>query len=338
MLSLSYILLQNSKVQTFIINKITTQLSKNSNANFSIGRVEFTFFNQLILDDVLISDQNNDTILYTAAITAKIDTLKIRKRHIALSKLAFDDNRIFIERDSANHFNFASVFNSSQKKSDTIQNNWKLTFNNLSFENTQLHYNDYSIPNERHVFVHQLDINISDFYNGDDSLQFKINSLSLNDGKNIYLEEFSANFKSTVKKTELASLNLKTRNSEINNLSISFSYPEKEKITSENMNFDFQLSNSTISFTEVAELFPKLRGMNENVECSGHIYGNIADLKGKDLTIKTGRKTNAVLDFYINDIEDPETMYLFLDLKKLQTTFSDIENFHFPISIGNKTC
>ena len=40
-----YLLLQNSAVQTYIIGKITEQLSRRTNSKISIGKVDFTFFN-----------------------------------------------------------------------------------------------------------------------------------------------------------------------------------------------------------------------------------------------------------------------------------------------------
>lgn len=333
---MGYILLQNSKVQTYIINKITYQLSESTNANISIGRVELTFFDKLKLNDVLFADQNHDTIIYTGLVTAKIDTLRLLKRRIALNNLTFDENRISIVRDTANQFNFSFMLETLQATKDTVPNLWKINCNEFNFQNSELKYNDFSVPNERHVFIRELNLNISNLVNRKDSLAFRVNTLTFNDGKRIYVEECSTNFKATDKKIELSSLNLRTKRSSVNNLSIVLSYPENEKRLGKNMNFDFQLSNSTISFSELATLFPELSGMNQMVECSGHIYGNLADIKGRDLMIKTGRNTNAILDFYINDIEDVDNMYLFLDLRKLQTTFNDIENFSFPYQSGIK--
>jgi hypothetical protein len=53
----------------------------------------------------------------------------------------------------------------------------------------------------------------------------------------------------------------------------------------------------------------------------------LSDLKGKDIIFKTGQSTNINFDFYANGIDNLETMYLFLDLKKLETTVSDINGF-----------
>src|SRR5690606_39337631 len=49
-----------------------------------------------------------------------------------------------------------------------------------------------------------------------------------------------------------------------------------------------------------------------------------SDVCSSDLA---GSNTNAAFDFYINGIHDIETMYLFLDLKQLETTSTDISDF-----------
>jgi hypothetical protein len=46
--------------------------------------------------------------------------------------------------------------------------------------------------------------------------------------------------------------------------------------------------------------------------------------------LSTGKNTEAVLDFYVNDITSTETMYLFLDLKNRATTFHELSRIKLP--------
>ena len=70
--------------------------------------------------------------------------------------------------------------------------------------------------------------------------------------------------------------------------------------------------------------------MDQVVDMSGQIHGNLNNLKGKEVKLVTGKKTEAVLDFYVNDITSTETMYLFLDLKKSKTTFRELSSIKLP--------
>ncbi|MBK7710422.1 MAG: hypothetical protein IPJ37_05385 [Bacteroidales bacterium] len=60
-----YPLLQISAVQTYLVNRITSHFSNNIHSTISVGKIEYKFFNKLSVNDILIKDQHNDTLLYT---------------------------------------------------------------------------------------------------------------------------------------------------------------------------------------------------------------------------------------------------------------------------------
>jgi hypothetical protein len=345
-LAASYLLLQNSAVQTFIIHKLTEQLSKRTNANISVGSVDFVFFNQFVLNDVLIADPNNDTIFYTSLILARIDTLKIRERRISLSELSFEKNRIAINRDHTNRFNFSFILDSlrSEKKDTTFY--WKINCNQFNFKNSELTFSNLSPENDRHYFIHELNMNVTDFSNLADSTTFKLNNVTFNYNKYLYINQLTADFVITRSKIEVKSLNLKSDKSEINDLDLLIQAGESGVILSRDMTFDLQLSQSTVYLSEISGLISTPFEMEEYVEVSGRIYGNMSDFKGKDISLITGEKTSVKFDFYANGIDEIETMYLFLDLKQLETTVKDLAGFkikrdrkvfqlHIPDALNN---
>lgn len=108
-LASSYLLLQNSNVQTYLIKHITQQLSKKTGAKISVGKVDIAFFNRVELGDVLVAGSDNDTIFYTRLVSAKIDTLNFRQHKLTFSELSFLENRIAIAYDTLNRFNFTFI-------------------------------------------------------------------------------------------------------------------------------------------------------------------------------------------------------------------------------------
>lgn len=324
-----YILLQNSAVQTYIIKKITEQLSRKTNAKISIGKFDFVFFNRIVLNNFLIADTNNDTIFYTSLVSAKIDTLKIRERHLSLSELSFFKNKISVNRDSVNHFNFSFILDSlrAEKKDTAASFYWKINCNQFNFQNSELEFHDLKSKRQQHYFVHDIDLNVIDFLNNPDSTTFKINSLTLNYDSLLYINQLSAKVVATKGKIEINDMNIETNQSVVNNVNMLLQFNNLDSIQKNILNFDFQLSKSVIDLAELSKIIPDLKGMDDEIEVSGRIYGNLKDIKGKDVILKTGENTNAAFDFYVNGIEDIETMYLFLDLKQFETTIRDINNF-----------
>lgn len=330
MLGGTYLALQNSRIQTILTQKLARQFSLKTNSNIRVGTVDIEFFNKIILKDVLIEGQNSDTIWYTESISAKIDFLKIRKHRVFINELTFKNNRISIERDSTNRFNISFILDLLNTEKDTTDI-WKINCKKFEFLQLKLSYNDLGNNKVKNIFIQDMNLNVSDFTHFSDTTRFKINNLTLNDGKQLFLNNLSADFIATKESIEFKALNLKSKHSEINNSEITFGFEKDKKLE-----IDLQLSNSKISFLDLSEIFPTFRGMDQVIDFSGRIYGDLNDLKGKDLELQTGEYTHAIFDFYANGIKDPETMYLFLDLKQSETTFTDVTQIKLPSKMGIK--
>ncbi|MBQ2441464.1 MAG: hypothetical protein II502_04645 [Paludibacteraceae bacterium] len=75
-------LLHSSKIQTAVVGIFTKEISKELNTHFEIGHVEYKFFNRLIINDIYIQDQQNDTLLYVKNIEANFDLTNIRQHFV----------------------------------------------------------------------------------------------------------------------------------------------------------------------------------------------------------------------------------------------------------------
>jgi len=329
LLSGSYLALQNTRVQTYLTQFLARQLSSQINAKISIGRVDIAFFNKIILDDVLIEGQKSDTLFYTEQLSATIDSLRYRKKKISINKLWFEKSKMNIVRDSANHFNFTFLLDSLQTTNKDTSTFWQIHCNQFGFHQANLTYNDIYAKKKNQFLIHDVNFDVSNFAQQRDSLKFAINDLTLNDGKRLYLNKMKANVIYTKNKIAINNLNLATRRSELNNAQLTLNLTPTDT-TNTPTKIDARFSNSTVSFYEIAELVPALKGMDQQVNCSGHIYGTINDLKGKNIVLKTGENTSAKFDFYINDLKSPKNMYLFVDLKETETTFTDISRIKLP--------
>jgi hypothetical protein len=324
-----YFALQDNRVQTYLTQKIAAQLSKQLNSKITVGKVNIAFFKKIVLEDVLVEGQKSDTLFFTNHLSAKIDTLKIRHKKISISELVLHNNVINIERDSASHYNFSFLANAFKGKKDTSQI-WQISCNHFGFSNSNFTFNDLSAQENVSINVNNINFEISDFGLLSDSLFFKIKELNLDDGKNLFLKNLSAEVSFFQKKTEVKNVSFETLKSSVRNTEIELNFENIENRSLTEAEFDIRLSESEISFSEMAELIPSLKGMDLKLNISGQVYGTVNDLQGKNIVLKTGQNTSAFLDFYINDITDVENMYLFVDLLNSQTTFNDLSQIHLP--------
>lgn len=332
----SFIALQNSWVQTRITQRIAQLLSSRLNTEISIGKVYISLFGQIELEDILIQDQNKDTLIYSHSVVASIDTLRIRKQILSINELTFNGNRIKLARDSLNTFNFDFLFDALGNNSNTdTTSNWNIRCNSFVFGKLNIDFKDYYTEVKRNIKIDDVNLEVARFQSSLGTTQFRIKHLSLNEDNDFFFKNISSDVKITSKQIDIRDFNIESRFSSVENASVRLDLPYIQDSVQVPLNIDVLVEASHLSFRELGDIVPSLAGMNQVVDLSGQVYGTINDLKGKNISIETGQETKAVLDFYVNDPDDPNNMYLFLDLKELQTSFSDLSNIRLPNSLPN---
>ena len=262
-----YIVLQLSSVQTYIIGQITENLSRKTDAKISVGKVDFRFFNLLVLQNVLVADTENDTIFYTDLVSAEIDSLSFRKQKIVLSALNFNNNQINISRDSLNRFNFSFILDSLQtEKADTTNGFWRIRCNHFGFHDSKLGFTNFGSTETKHLFVNDLNLSVSGFENYSDSTVFNLDNLKLNYNNQIKITRLAAKVAVGPKSIKLSEMNMESDKSAINNLNLNLKTYENEVFLDMNSDFELSLEPSNINLSELAELIPALKGMDEDIE------------------------------------------------------------------------
>jgi len=84
------LMLRVPEVQTLIVKRITGYLSEKLNSTISVGRVQYSFFNKLVLDEVLLRDQHSDTLIYSKRIAAGIIRIDLGKKTLRLGQVEID--------------------------------------------------------------------------------------------------------------------------------------------------------------------------------------------------------------------------------------------------------
>ena len=114
-----YPLLQLSAVQTYLVNRVSSHIFKGLNSSISIGKIDYRFFNKLAVNDILIRDQHNDTLLYTAEIVAGIRRFDLDNKIIRLGKISIVKPVIGLITDSAGVMNLDYFLKQLQNPGDT---------------------------------------------------------------------------------------------------------------------------------------------------------------------------------------------------------------------------
>ncbi|MDX9882804.1 MAG: translocation/assembly module TamB domain-containing protein [Prolixibacteraceae bacterium] len=326
-----YMALQVSVVQTYLAQIITRRLSEQFHADISVKGVDIAFFNKVILEEVLIKDQQKDSMILVGKLVAQIDSFSIRNRSIALKKLILNDSHVRISMDSTRKANYRFLFDTTATtSSDTIQL-WNVSCSGFALENASFSYTDNYAAEKKQFQLYDIFLNISGFHLNNDSTYFHIDELSLTDRKNFSLTEFNSGFVLAGDQLKLTELYAGMPHSVVSEAHI---FIDKSKVRETGnytqMKLDIHLNRSRVSMLDIAQLVPSLRGMDADIEVSGRVYGSLSDLKARDLLISYGDYTNINCDFYMNGLPSVENTFVHLDLKRSTTHFRDLGQFRLP--------
>lgn len=143
----------------YIAKKVLTEdLAKYIGAEVSVENAKVDIFNQIILDQLLIKDQNLDTLLFTRRAMISFDLLPLLQKDLQIHTVQLVDFDIHLSRkDSLSDMNFrflVDVF-APKDKDNTRKIVDNININSIILRSGSLSFDDYSKP----YVIDRLDIN-----------------------------------------------------------------------------------------------------------------------------------------------------------------------------------
>ncbi len=331
-LTAMYLAIQTRPVQNYAARFLTDYLSKQMGTNVHVGGIDVALFSRIILKDVRIEDQQSDTLVYAKQISATVESLSFKKRNLTLQRLSFDNVLAKISVDSTGHYNYHFLFDTG-KTDKKEESDWIFSCSRFILRNSDFSYQFWQ-QQLRTLSIEEIRLRVDNFYASPDSTSFNLFSMSLNDGKGFYLNELSANFKQIGKDIFIQNLRLETLLSEINDADIAIRQQDMPGIDETMTDLEINLHQSRISLADIGIFVPQIEGMDQELELSCKITGNIQNLRARNLEIRTGKNTHIIADFSLSFMPGFSEPFLFIELKQSQTDFRDISQIRLPSRVA----
>jgi hypothetical protein len=137
---LTWLAIQTSWVQNWLVKQVASKLSKNLHATVRIKHVDFALFNKMVLEGTLVNDQHNDTLLYAGAVKVNLTDWFFLKDRIVMSYIGLENALIQLKRsDSTWNYRFLEdYFSSPRKKEPKRQDDIDLDLEKIEFRNVKL--------------------------------------------------------------------------------------------------------------------------------------------------------------------------------------------------------
>ncbi len=326
----AYLVLQSRAVQTMIISTVTGSISRATGADVKIKKVKLTFLRKVVFEDVYISDQNKDTLLFAEDFSLDIDSLQLRKKNLKLSSLKIGHPKIFVQRIDSSNFNFSFLFSGGKGTSDP----WKISCKKIAIEDGEFSFSDDNISENLNKFLKFRDIDLdlknirfvsaNNFSGSLDQLVFKSNN-------GFILKELNSEFQYSDSVVTLRNIEALSEYSSLKADSLMLglkNFLKKDDFSELAVNL--KLNHLLISFYDAGYFYDDIKGEGPDIKLAGSLSGRINDLKGKNIVATIGEITRATGDFYLNGLPDIKNTYIFLNLNESFANLNEIRKQEFP--------
>ncbi len=156
---LIYILIQQPKFQTYLVHKASSYLSNKLKTKVSVKSVNIQFFSTAVIENILIEDKTQDTILFIGSFKAQLGVFELFNQNFEIKNLTIENTRVRLFRgrnDSDFNYQFiADAFASNE--TSTSNSNPFVKIGNIHLKKTSFTYRDEPVVD---VTVHVPDWSI----------------------------------------------------------------------------------------------------------------------------------------------------------------------------------
>ncbi len=133
-----WFLIQLTPVQNWLTKQAAKQLSRELNTEVSVKHVNFSLFNKMLLEGVLVRDRNSDTLAFAGRTSVNITDWFFVKDKAELSYIGFDNTRLYLHRkDSTWNYQFLVDYFSTPS-AGSKKKGIELTLKKLELSNIQI--------------------------------------------------------------------------------------------------------------------------------------------------------------------------------------------------------
>ena len=290
------VLMHLPSVQTFLGKEVAEALADKFGTKVEVGKVNLGFFNRIIIDDVMMYDQQGDSLIYASRLSAKIDYMAATQGKISVSSAQIFGLRANLYRQTAKSpANFQFVLDSLASKDTTQHKPLDLHIGSLIIRRGAIAYNQRDVAprsgvfSPQHIRVSELSSHILLNHVTDNSIDLLLKKLSFKDESGFKLQSLHFKLQADRQKATLKEFRLLMPRSELvlDDLKATYRF-EGKRFIPESLRFKGGIQQSKITFADVASLVPALRHFDDAVFVSSRFSGTAKSISVTSLNLRTG--------------------------------------------------
>ena len=331
------LLLKTSAFQTYVAGKAADYVGGVLGTTVSIGKVNVRSFKNATFEGLYVEDIHGDTLIYARELS--IDGFgwdrTERRVHIKSIHLTEIHNHVrrYADRDSTD----LSILLGRITKSSEQDKQLSFVVDEFDIRDHHFTFDDFHRKGkDKGVDFDHLDVNQSLLAGNSmrfegDSLVLFVDSLNAIESNGFELVQLGGEVHVSSRRISIDSMSLKTNASALNG-QIEFTQESFSDLKDffHSVYIRSELTDSKLNFSDIAYFSPELDLGEFELEINGRFRGNISDLKGRGVELRTGNSTILKGDLDLNGLPDLQSTFMIVDVDEFRTDRSDIARLPIP--------
>ncbi len=323
----------NSSFQTTLVKQYLKSLAKKLDTDISVGNVDVSLFNKLIITDLYVEDLHHDTLFYTDRLEVDIKEFSYKEKKIILDEVELTNTFFNLQKHKNKEgTNLSFIINHFATK-DTTKSEWLFALNNLELNKTRFDYHNENFERKKagvdykHISITYLDLSVSEVDFVNKGVDCKIDRLKFFEQSGFQVDEFTAEANVTPSGIITQYLKVKTPYSAIdgNVTFLTGSFADLSNFI-EDVTIKSYFNQTKVDFKDICYFAPTLNCLNKSLNFEGEIKGSVNNLKGRKLAILLDDGTRFKGNADISGLPNPEDMFMYVKVDELITTKAKMES------------
>lgn len=290
------VLLHIPTVQSFIGSQVAKALCDKFGTKVTIGNVNLGFLNRIIIDDVMMLDQQGDSMLYAARVSAKIELMPLKDGKISISSAQlFGLNANLYKQSAQSKPNFQFVLDSLASKDSTKKHTpLDLHIGSLIIRHGSIAYNQRDVAQQngvfspKHIGISQLSSHIIIDHLTDNDIHLTVKKIALTDKSGLQLKNLHFKIDANKEKAKLSRFYMQLPHSDLQLADIHASYKVQDgKLVMPSLQFEGGILPSKVTLSDISWLAPILRKFDDALLLDCRFSGTSTSIRCPELNFKT---------------------------------------------------
>ncbi len=336
-----YAVMRSSTVQTWLAQRLAGYLSSSLGTEVRIDRVDIEFIKTLELEGLYIEDLEGDTLLSAPRILTDIRVLGIDRNVIGLRSVTLAEPRIKLKKyPGKDHLNLQFLVDHFAPEGEVPAGKPPhFLADHISISGGHFSYQDLNTPSEDTAFgidfrdldVRNIKANITGFAARGDSVQGRVEHLSLSEKSGFHLDTLRTEALISPDKMAFDQSRIRTPGSGID-LDLAFRYQGMKAFNNfiDSVNMEATIDTSRLQFGDISYFAPDLEGLQQVVQVAGEVNGTVKDLKGKGMRIAFASGSHFQGDVDLSGLPDIQRTFIAMDVEEAISNREDLETIPLP--------